>query len=118
MKDIYRNKLLILVILQVFVIISSFVLYHSLTLLSYINISFYLSSALLLSGLLIHTIHSGFFDVISRSFTLAFSRAHHKKRFDEVPALSDLISINQKPLYFYGLTVGFFMVIALIVFYI
>jgi hypothetical protein len=65
------------------------------SLLSYIDISFYVSALLLLISLLLYTINSGFFDVIGKSFNLAFSRGHNKRNFHDIPALSELITINQ-----------------------
>jgi Domain of unknown function (DUF3899) len=117
MNSRLNKRLLILAIFQLVILAVSFIFYHEISLLSYINISFYFSAVLLLSGLLIHTIHSGFFDVVSRSFNLIFSRSEEKRKFHEIPALSELVSINKKPLFFYGLMIGLFMGIALIVFY-
>lgn len=118
MNSRLKKKLLILAISQLVILAVSLIFYHGISLLSYINISFYFSAALLLSALLIHTIHSGFFDVVSKSFNLIFSRREEKRKFHEIPSLSELVSIDQKPLYFYGLMIGLFMVIALIAFYI
>nr|WP_263328332.1 DUF3899 domain-containing protein [Neobacillus sp. Marseille-Q6967] len=117
MNSLFKRRLLIFAALQLFIISMSFVFYHGISLISYINISFYLSSILLLLGLLLYTISSGFFDVFSKSFNLVFSRGQGKRKFHEVPSLSELITMDQKPLFFYGLTIGFFMIIALIVFY-
>lgn len=113
-----KKKLFILVLLQLSIFIFSFVLYHKVSMLSYINISFYITSALLLTSLLLYTIQSGFFDVISRSFSFAFQRGINKRRFDEIPSLSELVAVNQRPLVFYGLGTGLLMVIALIIYYI
>lgn len=118
MNSRLKKRILILAISQLAILAVSFIFYHDISLLSYINISFYFSAVLLLSGLLIHTIHSGFFDVVSRSFNLIFTRSEEKRKFHEIPALSELVSIDKKPLFFYGLFIGLFMVIALILFYI
>jgi small-conductance mechanosensitive channel len=112
-----KKRLLILALTQLAIIAISFIAYHNLTLMSYINISFYFSAVLLLTSLLVYTVHSGFLDVISRSFTLAFQRGSNKRRFDEIPPLSGLITFNQKPLVFYGLINGLFMTIALVIYY-
>jgi hypothetical protein len=112
-----KKRLVILALLQLFILIVSFVLDHKIALLSYINISFYFTSALLLLSLLLFTIHSGFFDAISRSFSFAFQRGQNKRRFDEIPPLSELITVNQRPLVFYGLGTGLFMGIALFFYY-
>jgi hypothetical protein len=109
--------MLIVTLIQFSIFITSFIYYHEISLLSYINISFYISAALLIISLLIHTIHSGFFDVISKSFNYSFTRGKDKRSWEEVPSLSELITINQKPFLFYGLCTGLFMLIALIVYY-
>ena len=113
-----KRKMLILALFQIVILTISLFYYHEISLLSYINISFYISSALLLTSLLVYTIHSGFFDVISKSFNIAFTRGKDKRSWDEVPALSELIKVNQMPLLFYGLTTGFFMLIALFIYYV
>ncbi len=112
-----RKKLLILSLTQLTIIILSFIIYHKVSLLSYINISFYFSAAFLLAALLIYTINGGFYDVISRSFNLAFSKTDKKRKFEEIPGLSELITINEKPLLFHGLVTGLLMGIALIAYY-
>jgi hypothetical protein len=112
-----RKKMLILALIQFFIIITSFIYYHKISLLSYINISFYISATLLIISLLIYTIHSGFFDVISKSFNYSFTRGKDNRSWDEVPSLSELITVNQKPLLFYGLCTSLFMLIALFVYY-
>ena len=110
--------MLVLALFQIAILIISLISYHKISLLSYINISFYITSALLITSLLISTIHSGFFDVISKSFNIAFTRGKDKRSWDEVPAISELITINQKPLLFYGFHTGLFMLIALFVYYV
>ncbi|WP_420490157.1 DUF3899 domain-containing protein [Neobacillus drentensis] len=112
-----KKSLLILSISQLTIIAISFIAYHKVSLLSYINISFYFTAVLLLTSLLVYTIHSGFYDVISRSFSFAFQRGQNKRRFDEIPPLSELVTFNQKPLVFYGLINGLFMAIALVIYY-
>ncbi|MEH7085239.1 DUF3899 domain-containing protein [Neobacillus drentensis] len=112
-----KKRLLILAFTQLVIILISFLNYHKISLLSYINISFYFSAGLLLTSLLVFTIHSGFYDVISRSFSFAFQRGQNKRRFDEIPPLSELVTFNQKPLVFYGLINGLFMLIALVIYY-
>jgi hypothetical protein len=112
-----RKKIIIITIFQISIFVFSFIFYHKISLLSYINISFYLSAALLLTSLLVYTVHSGFFDVIFRSFNLAFSRGDAKRKWDDIPALSDLVSVNNRPLLFYGLVNGVLMLIALFIYF-
>jgi small-conductance mechanosensitive channel len=113
-----RKKLLIIATIQISILVLSLITYGKISLFSYINISFCITSALLFTSLLVYTIHSGFFDVMSRSFSLAFSRGANKRKFEEIPPLSEIVTINQKPMIFYGLINGTFMLIALVVYYI
>ncbi|MFL6557091.1 MAG: DUF3899 domain-containing protein, partial [Bacillus sp. (in: firmicutes)] len=100
MNSLLKKRLFIIALFQLTIIIISFISHHKVSLLSYINISFYVTSALLLSSLLVYTINSGFYDVISRSFSLAFQRGQNKRRFEDIPPLSGLVTFNQKPLVF------------------
>jgi hypothetical protein len=113
----FRKRLLILVLTQVLILITSSFSKKGFSLLSYIDISFYVSALLLLISLLLYTINSGFFDVIGKSFILAFSRGHNKRNFHDIPALSELITINQKPLLFHGLVNGLIMLAAIFLYY-
>lgn len=113
----FKKRLIILAFTQLAIVVTSFIIEHKISLLSYINISFYITSFFLLTSLLLFTIHSGFYDVISRSFNLVFSRGQNKRSFEEIPRLSELITVDQKPLLFYGLLNAFFMVIALFIYY-
>lgn len=113
----FRKRLLILVLTQVLILITSSFSKKGFSLLSYIDISFYVSALLLLISLLLYTINSGFFDVIGKSFNLAFSRGHNKRNFHDIPALSELITINQKPLLFHGLVNGLIMLAAIFLYY-
>ncbi|WHY87762.1 DUF3899 domain-containing protein [Neobacillus novalis] len=117
MKNAFKKRLFVATLTQVAIIILSFIFYRNISLVSYINISFYFTAVFLLLALLIYTIQSGFYDVFSRSLNYAFSRGKDKRRFDEVPGLSQLITVNQKPLLFYGLFSGLLMMIALLAYY-
>jgi hypothetical protein len=112
-----RKRLLILAITQLFILIISLFSKKGFSLLSYIDISFYVSAVLLLTSLFLYTINSGFFDVIGKSFNLAFSRGQNKRNFHDIPALSELITINQKPLLFHGLVNGLIMLSAIFLYY-
>jgi hypothetical protein len=112
-----KRKILILAIYQVIIFLFAFIFYHKVSLLNYINISFYISGALLLTSFLVYTIHSGFFDVIFKSLNLAFSKGDAKRKWDEIPSLSRLITINNRPLLFYGLSNALFMLVALFFYY-
>jgi hypothetical protein len=112
-----KKRIFTVALTQVAIILLSFIFKHKISLLSYINISFYISAALLLSSLLVYTIQTGFYDVISKSFNLAASRGTDKRKFSEVPALSELVTIDKKPLLFHGLVSGAFMLLALFIYY-
>ncbi len=117
MNKIFKKRIITLASLQLAVIIISFIFHHEISLLTYINITFYVSSALILASLLIYTIHSGFFDVVSRSFNMFFTRGEDKRKWEDIPGLSELITINQKPLLIYGLLMGLSMLIGLFFYY-
>jgi hypothetical protein len=112
-----KKRVLLVALTQIAILIFSFAFFQKISLFSYINISFYFSSVLLLLALLIYTIQSGFYDVIGKSFNLAFSK-DRKRKFQEIPSLSDMVTINKKPLFFHGLVTALFMFIALVVYYV
>lgn len=117
MNNRLKKRLLILALTQVLIIIISSLPNKGFSLRGYIDISFYISALLLLISLLLYTINSGFYDVMGKSFNLAFSRGHNKRNFHDIPALSELITINQKPLLFHGLVNGLLMLAAIFVYY-
>ncbi|WP_042455285.1 DUF3899 domain-containing protein [Neobacillus dielmonensis] len=117
MKKQHKKNFIILTLIQVLILFFSFLFYHNISVLSYINISFYFAFFFLLLSLLIFTIQGGFFDVIGKSFNFAFSRGHAKRRFDEIPSLSEIVTIPYKPLLLYGIVTGGLMLIALFVYY-
>jgi hypothetical protein len=111
------KKVGIFFILQLLIFITSLLYYNKVNLKHYIDISFYFTSVLLLSGLLIYIISSGFFDVVTKGFSKAFSRDNENTKIAEITPLSKLISISLKPLILYGLLLGLCMAIALLVYY-
>ncbi|WP_462408982.1 DUF3899 domain-containing protein [Neobacillus sp. Marseille-QA0830] len=117
MKGRLRKYVIILTIIQALIFSFSYLRYHDITILSYINISFYFTFFFLLSSLLIFTIQGGFFDVIAKSFNFAFSRGHARRRFEEIPSLSSMVTIQYKPLLAYGIVTGGLMLAALLVYY-
>lgn len=113
----FIKRLFILACFEALILVLSFISIHKITLLSYINISFYFSFFFLLSALLIYTIQTGFFDVVFKSFHFSLTRREEKKRFSEITPISELVSIDRKPLLLYGLLIGLFMIIALVFYY-
>jgi hypothetical protein len=118
MSGLFKKRVKILTLFQIIIFLLSLISYHEISLLSYINISFYISLSLLLASLLIYTIHTGFFDVMFKSFNFAFSKGEHRRKWEDVPSLSELVSLNNRPLLFYGLTTGAFMAVALFFYYV
>ncbi|MGZ4161162.1 MAG: hypothetical protein ACXVNF_10270 [Neobacillus sp.] len=118
MKFRLKKKLLILASFQLGILAISFFTSHKITLVRYINISFYITAALLITSLFIYTIHTGFYDAISKSLNFSFSRGQWKRKFNEIPSLSELVTISPKPALFYGSFTGLFMLIALVCYYI
>ncbi|MEH7117408.1 hypothetical protein V7128_08295 [Neobacillus vireti] len=117
MKFNYKKNIIILSITQLLIVAFSFIYYQEITLNSYIDISFFVTAGYILLSLLLFTIHSGFYDVMSKSLNLFFSRGKDKRRFDDIPGLSELITINEKPLFIHGLINGLLMAAALIAYY-
>ena len=115
----FKKSVKILAIFQLFILLLSFISYHKISLLSYINISFYISAALLLASLLLYTIHKGFLDVMFKSFNYAFSKGDsgRRRRWEDVPTLSELVTLSYRPFLFYGLSNGAFMIVALFLYY-
>jgi small-conductance mechanosensitive channel len=113
-----KKKLQIFLLIQFFIFIFSFAFYKKISLLSYINISFCVSAGFLLTAMLLYTIQNGFFDTISKSFNMFFSRGHAKRKFADIPSLSEMITINRKPFLFYGVLNALFMVIAIFMYYV
>ncbi|MDR7000804.1 DUF3899 domain-containing protein [Neobacillus niacini] len=109
----FKKTLIISAAFQLFIISLSLIFHHKISLLSYINISFYISFVLLLISLVIYTVKTGFFDTIAKSFNLAATRGKEKRNFADIPSLSEMVTINQKPLVFQGMITGFLMLIAL-----
>lgn len=112
-----KKRILIAVFIQVLIVIFSLIIFRKLTLLSYINISFCFSFSLLLTALLVYTIQGGFFDVISRSFNYFFSRGDAKRKLEDIPRLSELITFNKKPLLIHGAITGLLMIFSLVLYY-
>jgi hypothetical protein len=112
-----RKRLLILALTQLLILIISSLSKKGFSLLSYIDISFYVSSLFLLTFLLLYTINSGFYDVIGKSFNLAFSRGQNNRKFEDIPALSELITFNKSSLLFHGLANGLLMLISCCLYY-
>ncbi|MBI0579728.1 DUF3899 domain-containing protein [Neobacillus cucumis] len=114
----FKKTLIISAAFQLLIISLSFIFYQKVSLLSYINISFYISFALLLFSLVLFTVKTGFFDAIAKSFNLAATRGKEKRSLSEIPSLSEMVTINQKPFVFHGIITGFLMFIALGFYYV
>lgn len=113
-----KGKIAVIAAIQLAIIATSLLFYHRLTLLYYINISFYYSFVLLLMSLLLFVTRTGFFDIIGKSFTIAFSRNDEHRKFRDITPLSELVAFEHNPLVFHGAVSGFVMLIALAFYYI
>lgn len=113
----FRRKLLIFAGSQFGILILSLILYRKISLLYYINISFVISSILLFGALLTFLIQTGFFDVIGKSFAALVHRRDEKIQFSEIRPLSELVTMDKKPMLQYGLATTAFMLIALMFYY-
>ncbi|MFS0634532.1 DUF3899 domain-containing protein [Mesobacillus foraminis] len=104
---------------QILIAAISLFKYSELGLLNYINISFYVASVLLLASLVIHTINSGFFDVMSKSFRKMFymERRDGTDSPEEIVPLSELISFNYYPIAVTGFINLVLMLISLLFYY-
>ncbi|MBS4212145.1 MULTISPECIES: DUF3899 domain-containing protein [Neobacillus] len=118
MKIVPNKSVFLVAFTQIVIFILSFIFYGEISIVSYINISFYISLALLLSFLLIFTIQSGFYDAISKSFNFTQSLKTNKRKFEDIPGLSQLVTIDKKPFLFYAIVNGILMLIALVVYYV
>lgn len=112
------KKIGIFFIIQLAIFITSLLYNSKVTLMNYINITFYFASAFLLSALLIYVIHAGFFDIVTKGFTKAFSRNNEDIKLAEITPLSKLVAISQKALLLQGLLLFICMVVALILYYV
>jgi hypothetical protein len=112
------KKIGIFFIIQIVIFITLLLHNNKVTLMSYINITFYFASAFLLSALLIYVIRTGFFDIVTKGFTKAFSRNNEDIRLAEITPLSKLVAVSQKALFIQGLFLFICMVVALILYYV
>lgn len=112
------KKIGIFFVIQIVIFITLLLYNNTVTLMSYINITFYFASAFLLCSLLIYVIHSGFFDIVTKGFTKAFSRNNEDIKLAEITPLSKLVSISQKALFLHGLLLFICMIVALILYYV
>lgn len=104
---------------QILIAAISLFKYNEMGLLNYINISFYIASILLLASLVIFTINSGFFDVVSKSFRKMFylERRSETDSSEEIVPLSELITFNYYPIAVTGCIDLLLMLAALFIYY-
>lgn len=117
MKVTLKKRLFMAAFLQVSILVISFLYYKKISIISYINISFCVASFFIFAALLVYTIQGGFFDVMSRSVNFLFSRNHEKRKLEDIPRLSQIVTIDKRPLLFYGFFTGLLMVLALFLYY-
>ncbi|WP_163101577.1 DUF3899 domain-containing protein [Peribacillus alkalitolerans] len=107
------------------ILLTCFILYKQINLVDIINVTFYVSSILIIFSLLLLVLEKGFFDVISHSFRLLFSR-NNKKRFGhlaveeeekEISRLSDFITFDYSWTLWTGIILMGFMLVGLLFYY-
>ncbi|WP_108670047.1 DUF3899 domain-containing protein [Peribacillus acanthi] len=112
-------------VLMALILLSCLFLYKRIHLVDFINLTFYVSGTLIIFSLLLLVLEKGFFDVISHSFRLLFSR-NNKKRFGHLAEedeeqgftrLSDLITFDYSWTLWTGLILFGFMLIGLLFYY-
>ncbi|MCD7034966.1 DUF3899 domain-containing protein [Metabacillus sp. GX 13764] len=102
-------------------VILCFIVYHSFDLLAFINMSFLVSFFLLLSGLFLYVTQEGFFDSITYGFRRVFQSKGSelsKEEVDEMAPLSELVSLNLKPLFLSGAGLAAVMAVCLLIYYV
>lgn len=115
-NKIYRfflSSVVLTVLLSIFI-------YGRLTLLHLINISFYISATLLFVSLLTITVKGGFFDGITYGFRRMFrvkGKELTKVEVNEMIPVSELFSLDHKPLFITGLLMTVLMLAGLFIYY-
>lgn len=93
---------------------------YQLSLKSFINILFSISSMYLFLTLLTFTVKSGFYDAVTfsfRRFFIANGKNLSNKEADHIIPLSNLITFDQTPFLFSGLTLFVIMLVSLFIYY-
>lgn len=117
MKKQINQIIILFSISQTIIFLLSFLILKDISLLHYINISFYIGSIFIFLSLLIITVNSGFFDVVSNSFRLFFAgKSMTKKEVEEMRPLSKVITFNYSPIFMNGVLIIIFMLVALYIY--
>lgn len=117
MKKQINRIIIMFTVSQLIIFLLSFLVLKDISLLHYINISFYIGSIFIFVSLLITTVNSGFFDVVSNSFRLFFAgKSMTKKEVEEMRPLSKVITFDYSPIFINGVLITVVMLIALFIY--
>ena len=100
-------------------ILLSLIFHQALSLLNFINMTFYISGGLILLALVTFVVQRGFFDVVFYSFRRVFQiqNQHVGEEKEDIPKLSDIISLSSSFSLVVGLIMLCIMLLSLAVYY-
>lgn len=100
-------------------ILLTFMFHQRLTLLNFINMTFYVSGGLILLSLVTFVVQRGFFDVVFYSFRRLFQiqNQHLGEEKEDIPKLSDVVSLPSSLSLLIGLIMMAIMLISLAFYY-
>ena len=100
-------------------ILLSLIFHHALSLLDFINMTFYISGGLILLSLVTFVVQRGFFDVAFYSFRRVFQiqNQHIGEEKEDIPKLSDIISLSSSYSLVLGLIMLCIMLLSLAIYY-
>ncbi|MFJ7637478.1 DUF3899 domain-containing protein [Peribacillus sp. NPDC097225] len=100
-------------------ILLSLIFHQALSLLNFINMTFYISGGLILLALVTFVVQRGFFDVVFYSFRRVFQiqNQHVGEEKEDIPKLSDIISLSSSFTLVVGLILFCIMLLSLAVYY-
>lgn len=100
-------------------ILLSLIFHQALSLLNFINMTFYISGGLILLSLVTFVVQRGFFDVVFYSFRRVFQiqNQHVGEEKEDIPKLSDIISLSSSFSLVLGLIMLCIMLLSLAVYY-
>ena len=100
-------------------ILLSFMFHQGFSLLNFINMTFYISGGLILLSLVTFVVQRGFFDVVFYSFrrVLQIQNQHVGEEKEDIPKLSEVISLPSSFSLVIGLIMMAIMLVSLVAYY-
>ena len=100
-------------------ILLSLIFHQDLSLLNFINMTFYISGGLILLSLVTFVVQRGFFDIVFYSFRRVFQiqNQHIGEEKEDIPKLSDIISLSSSYSLVLGLIMLCIMLLSLAIYY-